>query len=137
MVDGPGGDPPLDRFDRDRCRHPMQWSPEGGGGFSAGRAWLPAIDPERRSVEAQREDPSSILNLFRRLIELRREISGAPERLQAAPGVLAFRRDRHTIVVNATPYSQPVGRGGETVLTSAEGVFAGAKLAAGAAVVLR
>ena len=35
MVDGPGGDPPLDRFGRDRFRHPMQWERAAGAAASA------------------------------------------------------------------------------------------------------
>ena len=136
MVDGPGGDPPLDRFDRDRCRHPMQWSPQSAGGFSTGKPWLPSVDPERRSVETQRDDPGSMLNLFRRLIDLRREISGVPERLQVAPGVLSFRRGRHVISINTTGRPQVVGAAGAVLLRSDEDAIDGDLLAPNAAVVI-
>ncbi|MDQ6915913.1 MAG: alpha-amylase family glycosyl hydrolase, partial [Actinomycetota bacterium] len=32
QAEGPGGNPPLDRFGRDRARHPMQWEPAPLGG---------------------------------------------------------------------------------------------------------
>jgi alpha-glucosidase len=70
MVDGPGADPPIDRAGRDGARHPMQW--DRSGGFTAGEPWLPMVDPERRNVAVQREDPGSLLHLYRDLIERRR-----------------------------------------------------------------
>ena len=76
MLDGPGGSPPRDRFGRDACRHPMQWSADPGAGFSDGEPWLPIVDSARRNVEAQRDDPDSVLSLYRRLIAARRELEG-------------------------------------------------------------
>ena len=62
---------------RDGCRAPMQWdnSPQAGfQGPELGRApWLPVhADYRQRSVAAQQDDPRSLLNNYRRLIELRR-----------------------------------------------------------------
>jgi alpha-glucosidase len=58
---------------RDPYRTPMQWNAEPGGGFTQGAPWLPlAPDHDLRNVEAQREDPDSMLRLYRRLIDLRR-----------------------------------------------------------------
>ena len=57
-------------------------------------------DPERRSVAAQRDDPGSLLALYRRLIALRRELRGPLEPLEAPPGVLAFRRGEHAVAIN-------------------------------------
>lgn len=100
MREGPGSDPPLDRFGRDGCRHPMQWSPVPGGGFSDGTPWLPTVDPEVRSVEAQRLETGSILHLFRALISLRRQLHGPPEIVDSAPGTIAFTRADHLVVIN-------------------------------------
>ncbi|MEX1073430.1 MAG: alpha-amylase family glycosyl hydrolase [Chloroflexota bacterium] len=73
MVDAPSlPGAPHDRFGRDVARTPMQWDASPGGGFSAGTPWLPLIDPEARNVAAQMEDPGSLLNLYRRLLALRR-----------------------------------------------------------------
>lgn len=59
---------------RDPQRTPMQWSAEPGAGFTPGtRTWLPlADDVHEVNVEAQQQDQSSILSLYRRLTELRR-----------------------------------------------------------------
>jgi len=141
MADGPGGDPPLDRFDRDRCRHPMQWESEPDGGFSTGEPWLPLVDPEVRSVADQRDEPDSILSLFRNLIAVRREIDGQPERLDAPAGVLAFRRGEHLIAINTADRPAPLPLAGELLLESVAGALQpdgdGRRLAANAAVVLR
>jgi alpha-glucosidase len=71
MIDGPGADPPFDRAGRDAYRHPMQWDASTNGGFTTGTPWLPPIDPEERNVEAQRGDPGSLLEHYRRLISER------------------------------------------------------------------
>jgi alpha-glucosidase len=58
---------------RDPERTPMQWEAEPGAGFTTGEPWFPiADDYEHVNVQAQREDPASILALYRRLITLRR-----------------------------------------------------------------
>ena len=60
-------------FGRDPERTPMQWSGGEGAGFTKGKPWLPiADDCKINNVEALREQPTSILMLYRRLIELRR-----------------------------------------------------------------
>jgi alpha-glucosidase len=58
---------------RDPERTPMQWSKAAGGGFTTGTPWLP-IPPDHVlvNVEAQRDDPESMLSLYGRLIALRR-----------------------------------------------------------------
>ncbi len=60
---------------RDGCRTPMQWSPEPTAGFtSSADPWLPVADDyAARNVESQLRDPDSHLNLYRRLLSLRRE----------------------------------------------------------------
>ncbi|PYE85762.1 maltose alpha-D-glucosyltransferase [Pseudoroseicyclus aestuarii] len=66
--------------DRDGVRTPMQWSPDRNGGFSRAepqRLYLPTIqDPvygfEARNVEAQSNDPSSMLNWMRRMVSVRK-----------------------------------------------------------------
>jgi alpha-glucosidase len=73
MADGPGASPPIDRAGRDGARHPMQWDGSRSGGFSTGTPWLPMVDPAERNVADQRDDPDSLLNLYRRLIAARRE----------------------------------------------------------------
>jgi alpha-glucosidase len=99
MVDGPGAAPPFDRAGRDPHRHPMQWAPDPAGGFTTGEPWLTSVDPERRNVRDQREDPTSLLSLYRRLIAFRRTLPPEFELLDSPPGVLAYRRGRHEIAL--------------------------------------
>jgi alpha-glucosidase len=59
---------------RDPCRTPMQWSVGLNAGFSDGEPWLPlSADSASRNVATLRDDPRSILTLYRRLIALRRD----------------------------------------------------------------
>jgi len=89
---------------RDRCRTPMPWSDAPGGGFTEGRAepWLPLGDHARRNVERQRGDPSSPLELTRRLLGLRRRSddlrSGSYQRVALDGSLWAWRRGAGTLV---------------------------------------
>jgi glycosidase len=57
-----------------RLRTPMQWAPRSGVGFSTGTPWE-APQPDSLAVNVAVEDsvPGSLLNLYRRLIHLRKE----------------------------------------------------------------
>jgi len=59
---------------RDFARAPMQWNASSFSGFSTSTPWLP-VHPDfpNRNVEAQQNDPSSLLNWYHRLITIRRE----------------------------------------------------------------
>ena len=58
---------------RDNARTPMQWDDSLNAGFSAGRPWLPVGPTYRRiNVAAQQSDPNSVLNVYQRLLRLRR-----------------------------------------------------------------
>ncbi|HEX6290428.1 MAG TPA: alpha-amylase family glycosyl hydrolase [Herpetosiphonaceae bacterium] len=60
-------------FGRDPERTPMQWDATTNAGFSTATPWLPLADDYAvNNVAAQRDDPRSMLSLFRRLIDLRR-----------------------------------------------------------------
>ena len=67
--------------DRNGVRTPMQWNPDRNAGFSSAnpqRLYLPVnIDPayhyEAINVEAQLENPNSLLNWTKRLIALRKQ----------------------------------------------------------------
>ena len=57
-----------------RLRTPMQWRARPGLGFTSGTAWESSQpDSLTTNVAAQDADPRSLLNLYRRLIHLRRE----------------------------------------------------------------
>jgi alpha-glucosidase len=86
---------------RDPARTPMQWSAQAQAGFSSARPWLPlAADYRERNVEAQQRDPSSMLQLYRELLRLRRErpslAMGSYRPLEPAPVVLGYVRELGT-----------------------------------------
>ncbi len=61
-------------FGRDPQRTPMPWDSSVHAGFSDVSPWLPLNDDyPARNATALRSDPTSILPLYRRLIELRRQ----------------------------------------------------------------
>jgi alpha-glucosidase len=121
--EGPPGEARFDRAGRDRHRHPMQWDPSPQGGFTTGEAWLPLVDPRRRNVADQRDDPASMLTLVRELIALRPELGDGFELLDAAEGVIAFRRGDHTVAINTTSESLPVELGGTPRIQTRPGVL--------------
>jgi alpha-glucosidase len=85
---------------RDPERTPMLWDSGPNAGFTTGAPWLP-VDSHAllRNVEFQSrpESPRSILNLYRRLLELRRTHpalhSGDIDYVSAHSGVLTYRRN--------------------------------------------
>lgn len=90
--------------ERDAVRTPMQWSDEPQAGFSMAEETVhPVIDQgvyryQRVNVEAQRRDPTSLLNWTARMIRLRHECPeigwGSWEILPTGnPHVLAMRYD--------------------------------------------
>ncbi len=95
------------RFNRDRARTPMPWTPGAGAGFTAPgvRPWLPIGDRAGHSVQEQRDDPTSELHLTRRLIALRREAVGpgaAYDPLPAPEGAWAYRCGDLVVAANLT-----------------------------------
>jgi alpha-glucosidase len=117
MPDGPGIDPPVDRHGRDAFRHPMRWSDaEPHGGFTTGTPWLPAIAVPGGGVAEQREDPTSLLWLYRDLIALRRQLGDGLELLDAEDGVVAYRRgDDHVVALNLADEPRAVPTRGTVV----------------------
>lgn len=62
----------VDPGGRDGCRSPLPWTRAPGFGWPD-PAWLPfPPDAATHSVEAERDDPSSMLHLYRRMIAARR-----------------------------------------------------------------
>jgi alpha-glucosidase len=88
--DGPGRG-------RDPQRTPMRWDATANGGFSTGEPWLPVgPDPATVNVVAQAGDDGSLLELYRRLLAVRRSEPalslGGWQLLRAAGDVLAYAR---------------------------------------------
>lgn len=84
---------------RDPVRSPMPWSTAAGNGFTTGNPWLPlGADNVGKNVEASKADETSILNLTRRILTLRRQEPalslGAWSEVEIAGGdILAYARD--------------------------------------------
>ncbi|MDD2958462.1 MAG: alpha,alpha-phosphotrehalase [Lachnospiraceae bacterium] len=83
---------------RDNGRTPMQWNGGKEAGFTEGTPWITIPqNHEYINVETEKEDETSILNYYKKLIALRKESSiiadGKIEFLyQENPDVLAYRR---------------------------------------------
>jgi alpha-glucosidase len=135
--DGPPGESRFDRAGRDRFRHPMQWTGATTGGFTSGEPWLPLVDPDERNVEAQRDDPRSMLSLIRALIELRPKLGDGMRFLDAAPGVLAYERGGHAVSLNTTAEQQPGPVAGAVVLETEPAALRGRALAPHGGVILQ
>jgi alpha-glucosidase len=116
---------------RDGCRTPMQWDASTFSGFSQVVPWLPlAADHALINVAAERGDPSSLLNLYRRLIDLRRcrpaLTHGSYRAIPSDGDSLAYRReaagDRVLVALNfgANPavIGLPADVSGQVVLIS-------------------
>jgi alpha-glucosidase len=127
--EGPAGEARFDRAGRDRHRHPMQWDASPQGGFTTGEPWLPLVDPAARNVAEQRDDPASMLSLVRELIALRRDLGDGFELLDAADGVVAFRRGDHTVAINTTAEPLAVSLGGTLCIQTHAGAVRDGKLA--------
>jgi alpha-glucosidase len=116
---------------RDPERTPMHWDGSAHGGFTSGRPWLP-LDPlfRFRQVEGLRDDPASILMLYRRLIQLRRQHQalsvGGYTQITAEGEILAYERqhgaERFLVALNLghEPHtlSLPTGTRGRVVLST-------------------
>ena len=65
----------LWRSSRDSARTPMQWSDAEHAGFSTAEPWF-SVNPNYREINVARQekDPDSLLNFYRRAIELRKSL---------------------------------------------------------------
>jgi alpha-glucosidase len=118
---------------RDGCRTPISWSSSAPGlGFTTGEPWLPfGADARPLAVDVQRNDPSSVLSTYRRLLASRRSlVVGLPEEvefLDLPDDLVAFRRGPLVALLNtaAEPVEVPLDvldPSVEVVETTADGV---------------
>jgi alpha-glucosidase len=103
---------------RDGARTPMQWDGRHNAGFSKGQPWLPLAEASAAdNVEDQTKDGTSILNLYRRLIALRRATPaltvGSYRPLVASGDLLLFGREqeRERILIGLNLGAQPTAVG--------------------------
>jgi alpha-glucosidase len=109
----------VDPGGRDGSRAPLPWDATAGHGWGTAPPWLPwPPEADRRNVASLRDDPTSILHLYRRLLAARRASPALREGSfvlrTAPPGVLAYERaagtDRRVVLVNFgdTPIAAPL-----------------------------
>lgn len=104
------------RMSRDNARTPMQWTSGENGGFTKGTPWL-KVNPLFKdvNVEAQEQDPDSVLNYYRKLVALRKsdelkEVFTYGEFLpeyEIVDGVMAFyRKDESKCILVAANFGK-------------------------------
>src|SRR4051812_12173352 len=117
---------------RDGCRTPMQWDATEHAGFSRAEPWLPLPDDYlHENTQNLGEDKTSILNLYRALIDLRKRtpalVSGSYVPIAAQGELLLYRRqdDEQSILIALNLGNEPVsvlsdsiGLGGEILLST-------------------
>jgi alpha-glucosidase len=138
---------------RDPSRTPMQWDRTRNAGFTdAARPWLP-LDPayELHNVAAMRDDPGSLLSLYRSLIALRRRhpalSAGAFQLLGVSDHMMIYARatgsERIVVALNFNADEQPLAdefAGAEVLVSTAPdrgGLLADARLRGDEGLVLR
>ena len=74
VQDPQGLNMPDKNLSRDPARTPMQWDNSDQAGFTDGQPWLRLNrNFARENVQAQKDNPYSMLSLYRRLIQLRQQ----------------------------------------------------------------
>ncbi len=63
----------VEKYSRDNARTPFQWDDSENAGFTTGMPWL-RINPnyKKLNLKAQKDDPESVFNYYKKLIELRK-----------------------------------------------------------------
>ncbi len=124
-----GLDQPGLGLSRDPERTPMQWDATPGAGFTTGVPRLPLpADYATINAASERDDPTSMLTLHRRLIALRRSapplLNGTYTLVAADSDLLLYRREgptgRYLIALNLghTPQAVPTGGAGRIALST-------------------
>jgi alpha-glucosidase len=116
---------------RDPVRTPMQWDASPNAGFTSATPWLPLTEDWRaRNVEELISEPDSILDLYRKLLAVRRGSralqTGDYKSLPGADGVLAYLRtdadESISVVLNLTGERRslhlPKGTMGTTLIST-------------------
>lgn len=119
---------------RDNARSPMTWNNGSHAGFTTGRPWLPLNDEYGSiNVESELQNENSVLNYYKKLIELRGEhkalTEGSYEELLSySPGIYAYARttedksERIIIIANTTAkirgYKVPELKGAQLLISN-------------------
>jgi alpha-glucosidase len=120
---------------RDGCRAPMQWTGEAQAGFTQGSdPWLPVhSDHQQRNVEKQSAEADSLLQLYKRIIRLRKEnavlvdgkiafLDGLPASMlgyvRNSPGKAAMILINFSSTKNKVPIQTSAGQNWELLLST-------------------
>ena len=105
----------------------MPWDGSASAGFTMGRPWLPlGADHKEVSVATLEKEETSILHLYRKLIDLRRSrpslVSGRMQSISTDSGVLRYERrghaDRILVLLNMSANSVRMTVESGTILAS-------------------
>lgn len=122
---------------RDPSRTPFQWDPTKNAGFTDGQPWLPLSSSYKsNNVATLRNDPTSLLNLYRHLLSIRRRhvalSSGAFRLIGVQGNAIVYERtaerERIVICLNLRETEQRISAqefAGATILASTHGDRAG------------
>src|SRR4051812_44559623 len=115
-------------LNRDPERVPMSWDATRNGGFTTGDPWLPMGDTIRRNVADLRNSERSILQLYKQLIQLRKQTpalhSGDYAPMRSRDDVLVYQRyteaERFTVMLNLSHEARrsPLPERGTVVLST-------------------
>jgi alpha-glucosidase len=100
-------------LNRDPERSPMRWDSSAHSGFTSGEPWLPMEAPSARNVLSQRNDETSLLQLYRALIALRQKepalTLGCYRPLRSTNDILVFERtlDGTTLLIALNMVHEP------------------------------
>lgn len=99
----------VNRFSRDNSRTPMQWNANENAGFSNVKPWLSLNENfEEINVECEQAKQNSVLNWYKKLIEIRKEFDAITTEnfsplLENDSRIFAFTRgDNIAVFVNLT-----------------------------------
>jgi alpha-glucosidase len=110
IKDPQGLNMPDKNLSRDPSRTPIQWDDTEHAGFTKGKPWLPiSKEYKRYNVAKEKQDPHSMLMLYKRLLTLRQKepslYRGAYKPVIVGPHLIAYTREaegskRFLIVLN-------------------------------------
>ncbi len=130
QVDPAGLNQPGEGQGRDLCRTPMQWDSSRWAGFSpqsTEQLWLPLSDEYQTvNVAKQREDPHSMLHLYRQLLATRKAHPalqvGSYQRIESPENCLGYLREtdqeKLTIYLNFSDVEIKLSNSGEILLST-------------------
>jgi oligo-1,6-glucosidase len=117
------------RSGRDNARTPMQWSAGKNAGFTGGTPWLDINGNHTKiNVEAQENDPNSVLGFYRKMIRFRNRSpllkSGGFRSVEISRRLFVFERfnnkEKITIVINFSGKPGRYNASGKLLLSTYE-----------------